>query len=206
MPEQITYFLFALAALISLYGYVRYGMEVPKRTLRPRAATWLIWGVLSTCVTIIQLENGAALGVIGALLGAISGYVLAAMAWHYGHRKIHEADVISIILAFGVLIAWGFIGDTVTVVAASLVYLVGFTPTVVRAVKAPHNERMTPFVTSIIKYSLSIAILGHFSLETLIYPVILALANLFFVILLYIRRKQVPKSKLRQLLRGASGR
>lgn len=201
MSEQLTYPLFTLAVIISLYGYIRYGFEVPKKTLRPRPFTWLIWGVLSTCVTIIQLENGAALGVIGALLGAISGYVLAAMAWHYGNRRIYGADVVSIILAFGVLIAWGFIGDAATVIMASLVYLIGFTPTVVRAVKAPHNERMTPFVTSVIKYCLSIAILGHFSLETLTYPVILALANLFFVGLLYVRRKQVPRGKLRRLLK-----
>ena len=182
--------LLTLAIVAALYGYVHYGREIPRQTLRPRPFTWLIWGVLSTCVTIIQLENGAGLGVIGALLGAVSGYVLAGMAWYYGHRKVYGTDIISLLLAFAVLIAWAFVGDRVTVVAATIVYLIGFVPTAIRAYHAPHKERQAPFAMSVVKYTISLMLLSTVSISTAIYPLALVLANFAFLVMLWVRRRR----------------
>lgn len=184
-----------LAMSAALYGYVHYGREIPKKTLRPRPFTWLIWGVLSTCVAIIQIRNGADLGTIGALLGAASGYVLAGMSWFYGHRHVHGADIVSLVLAIGLLFIWGIVGDAVTAVAATVVFLIGFIPTIIRAWKAPQNERLAPFAMAIIKYSISFVLLGTVSVETAVYPVVLALANLLFLLMLVMRRKNIPKKK-----------
>ncbi len=180
--------LFCAAAIVGVYGYVHYGREIPKKTLRPRAATWLIWGILSTVVAIIQLEHGAGLGVVGTVLGAVSGYVLAGMAWLYGHRRIHEADIASITLAVLTFVMWGMFGDRVAVVAASLIYLVGFAPTIVRATKAPRHERITPFATALFKHAASFMLLGSMSVETVAFPLVLASANGLFVIFLLLRR------------------
>ena len=185
--------IFIITLIIALYGHISYGLEIPKRTLRPKAITWLIWGVLSTCVAVIQLRHGAGLGSVGAITGAVSGYILAITAWTYGHRHIHEADIVSIVLAMGALICWGIFGDTIAVIISSLVYIVGFVPSLVRAWRAPHNERLTPFMTAWLKYALSLLILQSFSLETVIYPAILSVANLLFVLFLIARRKTVPK-------------
>ena len=176
--------LLLVATAAAVYGYVEYGREIPKKTLRPRPFTWLIWGILSTCVTVIQIQNGAELGVVGAVLGAVSGYILAGMAWYYGHRKIHEVDILSLVLAAGVLVLWGFVGDQVTAIAATLVYMIGFVPTVVRAVKAPTHERILPFAMSVFKYTISFVLLEKVSVETAIYPIGLALANAAFIVMI----------------------
>lgn len=178
-----------IAITVALYGYIHYGREIPRRTLRPRPFTWLIWGVLSTCVAMIQLKHGAGLGAIGAVLGAGSGYILAGMAWYYGHRRIHGTDIISLVLAFGLFLLWGSIGDTATVIAATAIYCIGFAPTVVRAWKAPRHERITPFLTATIKYGVSIMLLGNVSVVTAVYPVALTAANLGFVVLVLLRRR-----------------
>ena len=65
--EQWRLIVFFVAIAAALYGYIHYGREIPKKTLRPRTTTWLIWGVLSTCVAIVQLRHGAGLGSIGAI-------------------------------------------------------------------------------------------------------------------------------------------
>lgn len=189
--------LFVFAVIAALYGYIHYGKEIPKKTLKPRPFSWLIWGVLSTCVAIIQLRHGAGLGAVGALLGAASGYVLAGMAWFYGHRHVHGADAISLLLTIGLLLAWNLLGDTATAVIATLIYLIGFIPTVVRAWKAPYNERFTPFVTAVIKYTVSFVLLGEVSIETAVYPAGLAFANVCFISLLYIKRKTTKQRKHR---------
>lgn len=189
--------LLLLAMSAALYGYIHYGREIPKKTLRPRPFTWLIWGVLSTCVAIIQIRNGADLGTIGALLGAASGYVLAGMSWFYGHRHVHGADIVSLLLAITLLFMWGVVGDAATAVAATLVYLVGFIPTVIRAYKAPKNERQAPFAMAVIKYSISFVLLGSVSVATAVYPVVLALANLLFLLMLIYRRKKMTKKRRR---------
>ena len=182
--------LVSIAVAASVYGYVRYGREIPKKTLKPRPFTWLIWGILSTCVTIIQIQNDANLGTIGAALGAVSGFVLAGMAWYYGHRKIYTLDVVSLVLAGIVLAAWAFVGDAATAIAATAVYLIGFAPTVTRAWKAPHKERRTTFAMSVVKYTISFILLDSISIETAVYPVVLAVANLAFIVMLLMRRGQ----------------
>ena len=187
-----------IATVAALYGYIHYGLKIPKRQLAPRPFTWLIWGILSTCVTVIQINNGADLGTVGALLGAVSGYVLAAMAWRYGKRRIYPTDIASLTFAAIVLLAWVFVGDAVTAVAATIVYMVGFIPTVARGWKAPYKEGQAPFAMSVVKYTISFMLLGVVTIETAVYPVMLALANLAFIIMLRLRRSalsSLSKSK-----------
>lgn len=187
--------IFTVTLLVALYGHISYLLEIPRRTVRPKAITWLIWGILGTCVAVVQLRHGAGLGAIGAITGAVSGYALAATSWIYGHRHIHGSDILSLALAGVALLCWGIFGDTVAVIVATIVYLIGFIPSIVRAWKAPRNERLTPFVTAWLKYALSLLILQSFSVETVVYPAILSIANLLFVIFLIVRRKIAPKPK-----------
>ena len=187
--ESIDIVLLAIAVVAALYGYIHYGRKIPSGKLKPRPFTWLIWGVLSTCISIIQINNGADLGTVGALTGARSGYVLATMAWFYGERKIYGTDVASVALAIGVLAAWVFIGDAATAIMATIVYMIGFIPTVARAWKAPHKEGRMPFAMSVLKYVISFILLGSVSIETAIYPVALAVANFVFLVMLAIRRR-----------------
>ena len=182
--------LLTIAVAAALYGYISYGIKIPKRQLAPRPFTWLIWGILSSCVTVIQINNGADLGTVGAVLGAVSGYILAGMSWYYGKRRIYNTDILSLVLAGLVLFGWLFIGDAATAIAATFVYLIGFIPTIARAWKAPSKEGRAPFAMSVVKYVISFMLLGVVSIETAVYPVVLALANLAFLIMLAIRRRK----------------
>lgn len=188
--EKIELPLLLLATAAALYGYIQYGRKIPSRALKPRPFTWLIWGILSTCVSIIQINNGANLGTVGALLGAVSGYILAGMAWYYGSRKVYTTDLVSLALAGSVLLMWALAGDGVAAVLATIVYMIGFTPTVMRAWKAPHKEGRLPFAMSVLKYTISFVLLGTVTIETAVYPVALAAANLIFLGMLEARRRR----------------
>ncbi len=124
-------------------------------------------------------------------MGAISGYVLAAMAWYYGERKIYGTDIVSLILTALVLVFWALDGDAITAIMATVVYMIGFIPTIVRAWKAPHKEGRLTFAMSVLKYSISFVLLGSVSIETAVYPVTLAVANLAFLVMVASRRRQL---------------
>lgn len=185
----------AIIVAISLYGYVVYGIETKRRILRPRAVTWLIWAILGTCVSYLQLKHGAGLGSAVTIVAAGANYILAGMAWHYGHKNIHPVDVLSSLAAIGVLVLWATTSDEVTTVFATLTYLFGFLPTYERAWRKPYDENITPFATSAIKYSLSLLVLGEYVVETALYPVILAIFNGLFLVMVLIRRRKVKKPK-----------
>lgn len=138
-------------------------------------------------MSIIQIKNGADLGAVGALTGAVSGYVLSAMSWYYGKRRIYRTDVFSLTVVTVLFVAWYFVGDAATAIMASAVYLIGFTPTVARAWKAPNKEGRMPFAISSLKYVISLILLGSVSLETAFYPAVLAFANAAFLAMLAIR-------------------
>lgn len=192
--EILDIVLLVTAISASLYGYWHYGRQIPSGKLKPRPFSWLIWGILGTVVSVIQINNGADLGVVGTLLGAIFGYVLAALSWRYGKRKIYRTDIVSLSLATMIFLAWAYVGDAATVIMATAVYLIGFIPTVTRGWKAPNNESRLTFAMSVLKYTISFILLGSISIETAVYPVVLALANLMFLVMLFIRRRQVPAS------------
>lgn len=191
-------FLTVTIVAISLYGYVVYGVETRRKTLRPRVATWLVWAILSTCVSYLQLKHGAGLGAVVTIVAACANYVLAGMAWHYGHKNIHPVDVLSAMAATGVLVVWSTASDNVTTVFATVTYLFGFVPTYERAWRKPYDENIAPFVTNTLKYSLSLLVIGHFVIETALYPVILAIFNAAFLVMVLVRRrtKKSPKKPL----------
>ncbi len=191
-------FLTTIIIAISLYGYIVYGLETKRRALRPRAATWLIWAILSSCVAYLQLKHGAGLGAAVTIVAAGANYVLAVMAWRYGHKRIHPIDILSSLAAVGVLVLWATASDEVTTVFATLTYLFGFLPTYERAWRKPYDENITPFVTNTLKYSLSLLVLGNVVIETALYPAILAIFNAVFLLMVLTRRRtrKSPKKPL----------
>lgn len=193
---MIDLFITAGIALISLYGYVVYGVETRRRTLRPRAATWLIWAIIGTCVSALQLEHGAGIGAAVTIIAAGANYILAGMAWYYGHRTIHPIDIVSSLAALGVFILWATAGDTVTVAVATVAYLFGFMPTFERAYRKPYSENMAPFVANILKYALSLLTIGQLNIETTLYPVILTVFNGMFLVMILAKRRKNPQKPL----------
>ena len=186
---MIEFILTTIIVMISLYGYVVYGLETQRKVLRPRAVTWLIWAILGTCVSYLQLKHGAGLGAVVTMVAAGANYVLAGMAWHYGHKNIHPIDIVSSLAAIGVLVLWTTASDSVTTVFATVTYLLGFLPTYERAWRKPYDENITPFVTNALKYALSLLVIGNIVIETAVYPAILAIFNAPFLIMVLVRRK-----------------
>lgn len=186
-------FLTTIIIAISLYGYVVYGLETKRKTLRPRVATWLIWAILGTCVSYLQLKHGAGYGAVVTIVAAGANYILAGMAWHYGRKKIHPIDILSGALAIGVLVLWMTASDSVTTVFATMTYLFGFLPTYERAWRKPYAENITPFITNTLKYALSLLVVGNFVIETTLYPVTLAIFNGVFLVMV-LRRRHLQKS------------
>lgn len=182
-------FITSIIIAISLYGYVVYGIETKRKVLRPRAATWLIWAILGTCVSYLQLKHGAGLGAVVTIIAAGANYILAGMAWHYGHKNIHPIDILSSLAAVGVLVLWATADDNVTTVFATMTYLFGFLPTYERAWRKPYDENITPFATNTLKYALSLLVIGNFVIETALYPAILAIFNGVFLIMVVWRRR-----------------
>ena len=195
---MIEFILTTIIVMISLYGYVVYGLETKRKVLRPRAVTWLIWAILGTCVSYLQLKHGAGLGAVVTMVAAGANYVLAGMAWHYGHKNIHPIDIVSSLAAIGVLVLWTTASDSVTTVFATVTYLLGFLPTYERAWRKPYDENVTPFVTNTLKYALSLLVIGNIVIETALYPAILAIFNATFLIMVLVRRKlhKIPKKPI----------
>lgn len=195
---MIEFILTTIIVMISLYGYVVYGLETKRKVLRPRAVTWLIWAILGTCVSYLQLKHGAGLGAVVTMVAAGANYVLAGMAWHYGHKNIHSIDIVSSLAAIGVLVLWTTASDSVTTVFATVTYLFGFLPTYERAWRKPYDENITPFVTNTLKYALSLLVIGNIVIETALYPAILAIFNATFLIMVLVRRKlhKIPKKPI----------
>lgn len=202
---MISLIITVIIVAIAIYSYVIYGIEIHRRNLRPRAATWLIWAVLGTGVSLLQLEHGAGLGAVVTIIAAVANYILAGMAWYYGHRTVHRIDILSSLAALGVFILWWVTADdALTIVFATITYLFGFVPTFERSYRKPYSENMAPFVASVLKYSLSLLVIQQLNIETALYPVTLALYNVIFILMILARRRKKSINHLQKTRRSAT--
>lgn len=76
-----------------------------------------------------------------------------------------------------------------------MAYLAGFIPTFERAYRKPYDENIVPFTINAVKYALSLVVIGSFSFETIIYPAVLSVFNLVFIVMVLCRRRVKKSSK-----------
>lgn len=181
-----------IATAIGFLSYIPYFRDIFKGKTKPHAFSWLVWSVLTGIAFFAQIVKGGGAGSwvnAGTAIMCLSVFVTA-LFW--GERNIKLSDWLSLLGAGAGLALWALTSDPfAAVVLVAIIDALGFIPTYRKSFYKPYEETMSTFMVSTMKYAISLLALGSFNPTTWLFPASLVLTNGAFVILLFIRRKQI---------------
>lgn len=174
--------------LIAFFPYIR---SILSGRTKPHAFSWIIWG---SATFIVFLAQYADKGGAGAWSTAVSGILTLWVAWLAYNRKsdttITRMDWVFFLLAMGALPLWYITSDPLwAVVILTTVDTLGFFPTFRKAYSKPLEEQMLFYVVLTLRNFIALAALEHYSLTTILFPTVVAITCIAFIIMVMSRRR-----------------
>jgi hypothetical protein len=181
-----------VSILFALLSYIPYFRDIFRGKTKPHAFTWLVWCVMTTSAYFTQLADGGGVASWVLAFTALVNFVIFALSLYKGETDITPLDWFCLFGAFIGLALFAFNEDELlSVFIVSSVNLVGFIPTVRKSMLRPDQETATTFAFTSLKYFFSVLALEHFTIGTVLFPVTVGISNMFFVLLLLVRRNQL---------------
>ena len=151
----------------------------------------MIWSCCTFIVFLAQLSDQGRAGAwpIG-VSGIITVYVAVLAYLKKTDSMISHIDWLFFILAMTSIPLWYFTSDPLlSVVILTIVDLLGFAPTFRKAYARPFEEQLTFFVLMAIRNFIAIMALENYSITTVLFPALTAIACLIFIFMVKIRRR-----------------
>lgn len=180
-----------LAIALTFIAFFPYIRSILKGKTKPHVFSWVIWGSTTFVVFLAQLADKAGAGAwpIG-VSGLITIYVAFLAYTKKSDTSISGIDWLFFIAAMTSLPLWYLTSDPLwAVVILTSVDVTGFAPTFRKAYIYPLEEQLTFFVIMAVRNLISILALAHYSLTTVLFPLITAIACLMFILMVRYRRR-----------------
>ena len=177
---------------IAFFPYIR---SILSGQTKPHVFSWVIWGSVTFVVFLAQLTDGGGAGAwpIG-VSGLITIYIAFLAYTKKSDSSITQTDWLFLALASTALPLWYISADPLwAVVILTTVDLLGFGPTFRKAYHHPFEEQLTLFAIMTIRNLVAITALQHYSLTTVLFPALTALACAVFIAMVGYRRRVVGK-------------
>ncbi len=176
--------------LIAVISYIPYYKDLFANKTRPHAFSWFVWSVITVIIFLAQLAEGGGIGSFVTGVSAVLCTTVFLFALIKGDRKFVLFDWIALGIAFIGIILWRTTKDpTLAVVLVTVADGFGFLPTIRKAYYKPYEETLSLYVLTTAKWIFGFFGLESLSVATWFFPLYLFFANLFFVILLIVRRR-----------------
>jgi hypothetical protein len=187
-----------LGAGLAVVSTLPYIVDTIRKRTKPNIVSWMTWTILTLVATAASLaarEPRTAL-----LIGASSictGAVVVAGLWH-GIAKFSWFDGLCQAGAVGGLVLWlVFDSPTIGIIVPVAIDFVAMLPTLRHSWLKPGEETWQTFLIGVIAPVLTILSLAKFSVNSLLYPFYLFVANLLIVVTVVYRRRQLGISMSR---------
>ncbi|MFV2005509.1 MAG: hypothetical protein ACC650_09895 [Gammaproteobacteria bacterium] len=181
----------AVAIALTFIAFLPYIRSILQGKTKPHVFSWIIWGATTFVVFLAQLadKGGAGAWPIG-VSGLITIYVALLAYSKKSDSSITRTDWLFLTAAMTSLPFWYFTSNPLwAVVILTAVDLIGFGPTFRKAYFYPNEESLTFFVIITARNFIAISALQHYSMTTVLFPALTALACLVFISMVVHRRK-----------------
>jgi len=184
-----------LAIALTFAAFLPYIRGIVSGTTRPHVFSWIIWGSTTFVVFLAQLydRGGAGAWPIG-VSGAIT-IVIAILAYlNRSDITITRTDWLFFITALSSLPLWYMTANPLwSVIVLTMVDVLGFGPTFRKAYHEPGSESVVFYLLFSIRNLLVIVALEHYSVTTVLFPAVIAVACLILIGLIVYRRQALIK-------------
>jgi hypothetical protein len=182
-----------IIAIVSFFPYIR---DTLKGKTKPHAFSWLVWSIIMGVGFAAQISDGAGTGAWVTSIFASFNFLIFLLSLKWGEKNITTSDWASLVAAaFGVLLWWITSSPLLTVILIVTIYFFGYYPTIRKSFHKPREETLYTHASGVLEAALSFLALQHVSIITALLPAGLFTMNLSFVLMVLIRRKQLPEKK-----------
>ena len=192
--------LVVIGVVITFIAYIPYFRDIFNGKTKPHAFTWLIWSLLTAIAFVAQVSDGGGIGSVILGITAVISFIIFLIALKVGKKNIVKVDWIFLFGALLAIVVWYITEDPFwSVILITVIDAVAFAPTFRKAYIDPYTETLSTFLLSGVKFIFVIVALEAYTTVTVLYPLSLVFANGLFVVLLIVRRKQLPVTALNKL-------
>lgn len=181
----------ATAIALTLYAFFPYIRSIKSGKTRPHIFSWVIWGSTTFVIFLAQLadDGGAGAWPIG-VSGIITMYVAFLAYRQKADASITRLDWVFFIVALSALPIWYITSDPLwSVIILTLVDSAGFVPTFRKAFSYPFEENLTFYNLIVVRNSLVLLALMNYSWTTVLFPAVMVILTVLFVLMVMARRK-----------------
>ncbi len=183
-----------VAIVLTFAAFLPYIRSIFKGTTRPHVFSWVIWGSVTFVSGVAALTDKGGAGAWPIVVsGLITMYVAVLAYTKRGSVTISRLDWFFLLTGFTALPVWYVTSDPLwAVVILTSVDLIGFGPMVRKVYWHPFSEPMPFMAIMVTRNMVAIAALENYSLTTVLFPAATAAAALSALVLIYVRRRQLP--------------
>ncbi|MCK4842386.1 MAG: hypothetical protein KAT04_10995 [Methylococcales bacterium] len=180
----------AAAIALTFIAFFPYIRSILRGEIKPHVFSWIIWGATTLVAFFAQLDDD---GGVGAWPIGISGVITLFIALLAYIKKsdiaITKTDWLFFITAMSSLPFWYFTSDPLwAVIILTAVDVFGFGPTIRKTYIDPYSESQLFFTLFVIRNIIASIALENYSLTTLLFPVVIAIACGILMLMIAYRR------------------
>lgn len=178
-----------LAVFFTFLSYFIYYKSIFKWESKPHIFSWLIWGIISLVIFIIQLNDNAWIWAMNTWFVALLCLWIWFLSFKKWEKEITKQDTISFIFWMLSIFLWLFTEDPYF----SILLLIGidvfwFIPTFLKSYKKPFEENASAYLLASMWYFCSILALSHLTFLTVWFIVVTFSCNLILSIMIFARQ------------------
>lgn len=183
-----------VSVVLAVAGYVPYYRDILRGHTKPHPFTWFGFSLLNAITFIVQVVTGGGAGAWVTLVTTIGTFGIAILSLSKGDKDITKFDTVCFAGALLSIAMWKLTDNALYAVIIIVVAdLLTFLPTYRKAYLRPHQETLTLYIMSFVKYVVSIFALSTINFTTALFPIAIASANLLIVVILIWRRYYIKK-------------
>ena len=185
----------AVAITITFVAFLPYIRSILSGKIKPHVFSWVIWGTTTFIVFLAQLADNAGVGAwpIG-VSGIITIYIAFIAYIKRADISITQMDWVFLVVAFTALPFWYLTADPLwAVIILTTVDVLGFGPTMRKAYNFPQDEQLSFFALFMIRNLIVVLALENYSITTVLFPAVIAMACLVLVAMVIYRRQVISR-------------
>lgn len=184
----------AIAIVMTFAAFLPYIHSIKFGKTRPHVFSWVIWGSVTIIVFAAQLadKGGAGAWPIG-VSGLITIYVAVIAFQRKSDTIITRSDWCFFAVAMLSIPVWYITANPLwAVVVLTFIDVIGFIPTLRKSYHHPEQEALSFYVLIALRNATAMLALEHYSVTTVLFPLMTGLACVVFILVVVWRRPQVP--------------
>ena len=181
-----------IAALLAFVAYIPYLRDILRGKTKPHVYSWFVWGLTSLAIFALSFSDGAGAGSWTTLTVAVLCFAVCILGLRQGMRYVRTIDKVFLLLALVATGIWIFAKQPlISMILLCAIDLLAIMPSLRKAWKKPGEETLSLWSVNSLRHFLSIVALQHYSLITVMNPVLWVILDSCFSIMLILRRRKL---------------